>query len=211
MGKILPLNLKRVSRRVIDESAKIVKSGGVILYPTETIYGLGCNAYNEEAIVRIFSIKRRPETKPLLVLVNNFAMLKTLVEEIPPLAAKLMKHFWPGSLTLIFQACQDVSSLITAGSRKIGVRIPNNNFCLKLISGCRVPIVSTSANISGQRQNQNIGSLKDQFVDQVDLLLDAGTLPKSLSSTVVDISEFVLKIIREGAITKKMLFPFVKT
>ncbi|MBI4549209.1 MAG: threonylcarbamoyl-AMP synthase [Ignavibacteriae bacterium] len=200
MGKLLPLHLKRVSSEVVQQAASIIRHGGVILYPTDTIYGLGCNAFDEQAIARIVTIKKRTETKPMLVLVRNISMLRDLVVDIQLLATTLMKRFWPGPLTMIFHARNNVSSLLTARSGKIGIRIPRNNFCMKLIKECQTPIVSTSANISSGRPVSDIASLKQDYLAKVDVMIDAGNLSTTLPSTVVDVSDGKLKIIREGAI-----------
>ena len=145
MGVLIQINSQRISSKSITQIGRSVKWGGVILYPTETIYGLGCNAFDEEAVARIFEIKGRPETKPVLVLVWNLTMLKSIVANIPPVAVKLMEKFWPGPLTMIFNAKKNISPLVTAGTGKIGVRIPGNSFCLKLLKEIQVPLVSTSA------------------------------------------------------------------
>ena len=205
MSTILQLNLKRISGTIVQQTVRTIRKGGVILYPTETVYGLGCNAFDEKAIQRIFEIKERPETKPMLVLVRNRTMLQELVSEIPPTAFKLMECFWPGPLTLIFKARKNLSSLLTAGSGKIGVRIPSNNFCLKLLKESQIPLVSTSANMSGKNVISSIKSLKRIFADKVDIVIDAGSSPSSLPSTVVDVSESKLAIIRQGAISNAQL------
>jgi len=203
MGKILLLNLRRVSTEVVTDTARIIRRGGVILYPTDTIYGLGCNATDEQAIARIFKIKKRAEIKPMLVLVRNLTMLQDLVIDIPSLAHELAKRFWPGPLTMLFYAKSNVGSLFTAGSGKIGIRIPNNNFCLRLIKECRTPIVSTSANISGHPVS-DVHSLKQLFIDKVDGFVDAGNV-QSVPSTIIDITGKSLKIVREGSITVREL------
>ena len=149
-----------------------MKKGGVILYPTETIYGLGCNAFDEQAVARIFTIKGRPDTKPVLVLVRNLTMLKSIVDDIPPVAVKLMEKFWPGPLMIIFNTRKILNSLLTAGTGKIGVRIPGNKFCIKLLREAKTPIVSTSANISGVQYDPSIRSLKQLFSDKVDLIIE---------------------------------------
>jgi L-threonylcarbamoyladenylate synthase len=205
IGTILNINLRRISSDAIHQTATSVKRGDVILYPTETIYGLGCNALNEQAVAKIFQIKGRPETKPLLVLAGNKEMLKSLVAEIPPVALKLMRKFWPGPLTIVFNAKHNLNPLLTAGTGKIGIRIPGNMFCLKLLKEARVPIVSTSANISGVQQDPSIQSLKKIFSEKVELIVDAGDLPLSMPSTVVDVTSELPVVVREGAIAKQKL------
>ena len=202
MGKTVSLNLRRISGKVVREAAETVLAGGVILYPTDTIYGLGCDAFKQKAVDRIFRIKRRADTKPTLLLVRNREMLRELVEEIPPMARLLMKRFWPGPLTLVFRAHGKINPIITAGTQKIGIRIPDNSFCLKLIEACKRPLVSTSANMSRRPNIADRKSLIELFANKVDLFIDAGRLPDSLPSTVVDISAGEIVVIREGAIKK---------
>ena len=144
--------------------------------------------------------------KPVLVLVQNKLMLESLVTDIPPVAVKLMRKFWPGPLTLIFNAKKNLNPLLTAGTGKIGIRIPGNAFCLKLLKAAQVPIVSTSANISGVQQDPSIQSLKKTFSGKVDLIVDAGDLPSSLPSTVIDVTDGKASIVREGAISIRMLY-----
>ena len=200
MGKILKLNLNRILRKVVDESVRVIKDGGVLIYPTDTIYGIGCNAFNMKAVRKIFRIKRRNEHSPMLVLVNNIKMLRELVDEITPIALTLSREFWPGPMTMIFKANKNIHRLLKSKEEKIGIRIPDNRFCLKLIDGCKTPIVSTSANISGGDTLNESDELINIFGDKVDLFLDVGKLPSSPPSTVVDVSGKKLKIIREGAI-----------
>ncbi len=127
-------------------------------------------------------------------------MLESLVTDIPLVAVKLMRKFWPGPLTLIFNAKKNLNSLLTAGTGKIGIRIPANAFCLKLLREVQVPIVSTSANISGVQPESSIDSLKKIFSGKVDLVVNAGDLPRSLPSTIIDVSDEKARIVREGTI-----------
>jgi len=200
--KIIPSALHRISREIVR--------GGVVLFPTETIYGLGCDSTNEKAVERIFAIKKRPETKPMIVLVRNMTMLRELVGVIPQLATSLIERYWPGPLTMLFDAARNVSHALTSGTRKIGVRMPGSTFCLNLLEESGKPIVSTSANISGGSISTDIASMKDIFLDKVDLFVDAGPLPHSLSSTIVDVSGTRLVLVREGAIPWNEIESFEK-
>ena len=208
MGRILRINQLRIPERLVQEAATAIRNGKIILYPTETTYGIGCDALNDRAILRVFAAKERPQTKPVLVLADTLRMVRTLVTEIPPPALALMKRFWPGPLTILLPPRETVHSAITAGTGKIGVRIPGNRFCLRVIAACKTPLLSTSANISGEPEAHRFEVLKDQFSDIVDLLIDAGDLPPSPPSTVVDISEGRMSVVREGAITKAALLRF---
>jgi len=180
-------------------SARVLDRGGVILYPTDTIYGLGCRASDEAAISRIYSMKVRPPTTPSLVLVGSVEMIGRFVAEIPPIAEKLMEKFWPGPLTLLFRASDGISPRLTAGTGKIGIRFPGQTFCARLSTSCDDAVVSTSVNITGNPPGDDPADLFRQFGPWVDLVVDSGKL-KSPPSTVADISGGKLLIMREGAI-----------
>ena len=199
---------KRVSKAIVTKAATIIRGGGVILYPTDTVYGLGCDAFNGTAIQRIFAIKRRPEDKPALVLVRDRAMVEMLVTEIPPLASKLIDCFWPGPLTIVLRARPGIHPLLTGGAGKVGLRLPDHDFCRRLLAETGVPIVSTSANISGAGASGDIGELRKQFSGLVDLFIDAGPPITTTPSTVVDVSDGSLIIVRQGVIPDSELGDF---
>jgi len=205
MGKVIKINPDRIKRSVLRQVAEIIQHGGVILYPTDTIYGLGCDALNVKAVKRIYKIKHRSENNPALVLVHNKMMLNELVDGITPLASRLMKMFWPGPLTMIFKANRHIHQSLISKDGKIGIRIPKNKFCLKLIAECEAPLLSTSANISGSKTITTVDTLKKVFASKVDLFIDAGDLESALPSTVVDVSGKRSVVIREGAISSKQL------
>ena len=189
-------------------AAEMITAGGVIIYPTDTVYGLGCNAFRAEAIQRVFEIKQRPEKKPALVLVLDRAMLERLVPTIPPIAAELMESFWPGPLTIILGARRGIHPLLTGGSGKVGVRMPDNEFCRGLMTESGVPVVSTSANISGKESSYAV--MKSQFGGLVDLFIEAGPPVSDVPSTVVDVSDGRVKIVREGIISHDTLREFIR-
>ena len=189
-------------------AAEMIRAGGVIIYPTDTVYGLGCNAFRAGAIQRVFEIKQRSEKKPTLVLVLDRAMLERLVPKIPPIAAELMECFWPGPLTIVMGARRSIHPLLTGGVGKVGVRMPDNEFCRRLMTDCGVPLVSTSANISGKESSH--GVMRSQFGGLVDLFIEAGPPISNVPSTVVDISEGRVKIVREGIISHDTLREFIR-
>ncbi|MBI4811023.1 MAG: threonylcarbamoyl-AMP synthase [Ignavibacteriales bacterium] len=203
MGTVVKINPSRIQSRLINDVASVIERGGVILYPTDTIYGLGCDAFKKKAVERIFQIKKRSPQNPALVLAGSNSMVEELVADISDSAANLMKHFWPGPLTIVFRACKGIHPLLVSRTGKIGIRIPDNNFCLKLLTRCQTPIVSTSANISGEVIMSTFNSLRDVFLEKVDMLVDGGDLKSTLPSTVVDVSEEKLIILREGIISLK--------
>ncbi|MBI1806748.1 MAG: threonylcarbamoyl-AMP synthase [Ignavibacteria bacterium] len=211
MVTVARLTSGKISTHIVDDAAAVIRKGGVLIYPTDTIYGLGCDAFNADAIRRIFEIKRRPETRPALVLARSISMVKELVTEISPMASQLMKQFWPGPLTIILRAKRKVNSYVVSPDGKIGIRVPNHRFCLRLIGTCETPVISTSANISGHDTPKNVRALVEMFSSSVDLVVDAGNLRSILPSTVVDVSDGTLNIVREGSISRERLQRFLKS
>jgi len=182
-------------------AAEVIQAGGIVVYPTETLYGIGGNALDARAIQRVRSVKKRKDHKPILVIVPTIEAVAPLVREIPAAAEVLMKTFWPGALTLVFKASETVPPELMEGSSTIGVRVPSSPLCIKLLILAGVPITSTSANISGEQPQRSIKEIKTALASGVDLYLDGGTLPESKPSTVVDVSDGLPRVLREGAIS----------
>jgi len=181
-------------------AADIIRQGGVVVFPTRNLYGLGTDALNPGAVDRIFKIKKRPSSKPLLVLIKSRDELPKLVRHIPAAAECLMDHFWPGRLTIILEAKDTLPANLTCGTGKIGVRLPGHPVALSLSAAVDSPISGTSANISGKPGCSNATELQASIIRKVDCILNAGQLQKGIGSTVVDISEMKVEIIREGSI-----------
>ncbi len=186
--------------RAMVLAAEVLQAGGVIVYPTETLYGLGANAWNPVAIRKVHDLKRRPDNKPILVIVASDEAVRGLAVEISTAAHALMKAFWPGPLTLVFTAAPGVSDGLTQGTGTIGIRIPSSPLCRALATLCGYPVTSTSANVSGGSAPQSVQEVETALGPGVDLYLDAGTLPPSLPSTIVDVSEERPRLIRAGAV-----------
>ena len=203
---IIKVNPNNPSGFDIQKAAEIINSGGTFIYPTDTIYGLGCSAFNEEAVKHIFYLKKRPSQKPMPVLVNGPKMLRELIsEQISPDTQKLIKNFWPGALTLILPATHKISKLITGGNKNIGLRMPNCKLLLDLISYTQTPLIATSANISGDQTTKSIKKIIAEWGHKVDLIFDGGEVINPLASTVIDLTVHPPKILREGAIGAKKL------
>ncbi|MEW5801397.1 MAG: L-threonylcarbamoyladenylate synthase [bacterium] len=188
----------------IQRAAEVVKRGGLLIFPTDTVYGLGCSAFHEPALERIFSLKERPLGKPLPVLVSGLEQLTCLIRgPVSPLAKKVIREFWPGALTLIFPASDRIPDLITAGTKTIGVRMPGCQSILDLITLTRLPLAATSVNISGMPVVQEMSRLIAEWAPKVDLILVGGT--GGIASTVIDLTVHPPKLLREGAISAKKL------
>ncbi len=190
--------------------ADVVRSGGTILYPTDTIYGLGCDAFNAGAVERIMEIKRRPVNSPMLILVDSRAMVKRFARTISPLAGRLMERFWPGPLTLIFDAAPEgLSPHVVSADGGVAIRLPDHLLCREVIRLAASPLVSTSANLSGGPVIGDLDELRRLFLQEVDLFIDAGPLRSPAPSSVVDTREGKAKIVREGSIPAASLLPLL--
>lgn len=190
----------------IDEAASIIKRGGVVSFPTRCLYGLGADALNPKAVRRIFEIKRRPDDKPLLVLVNSQKDLAGLVRSIPPVALCIMKNFWPGRITIVFEAQDTLPVNLTAGTGRIGIRLPEHPVAAAIVKMAGGPITGTSANLSGNRGGFQSPDLNSILADQLDLILDAGPVKGGPGSTVVDVTGEFPRIIREGEVSREEIF-----
>ncbi len=194
----------------IKKAREIILNGGIIAFPTETFYGLAADAFNEQALRRIFEIKGREEIKPLLLLLAEVSWIAPLVKRIPPLAQKLMDKFWPGPLTLVFAAQMHLSPLITGNTGKVGLRISSNSLTQKLVQTIGKPITGTSANLSGKPSPSTAEEVINTLGNKVEAILDGGKTAGGLGSTVLDISGPSPLIIREGAIPFNVLAPFLE-
>jgi L-threonylcarbamoyladenylate synthase len=199
-GKIFRIDPKAPSKEIILEAVKVLASGGVILFPTLSLYGLGADAFDPSAIARVFEIKQRPASKPLLVLVRDMNDLRSLVKDVPGAAQKLMDRFWPGNITLVFEARNKVPENLCAGTGKIGIRMPFHPVAKALCQAFGKPITATSANLSGASGGESLGSMDQTVINRVDLVLDAGPLAGGSGSTVVDVTANPPKILREGTV-----------
>jgi len=188
----------------VKKAVSILRSGGVIAYPTDTVYGLGALAENERAVKRVFSLKKRPKNMPLPLLISDMAHLDELAATPGSLAWRLATIFWPGGLTLIVPASKKVPNFI-GGGNTVALRIPNDAVTLALIKDLGKPIVGTSANITGRRAAMTAAEVKKCFGDKVDLVIDAGGRPGGIESTIVDITSDETKIVREGAVSRAQL------
>jgi len=198
----LNVNLQDPADRVLMLAAEVVQAGGVIVYPTDTLYGLGANGWNPDAIRRLHSVKRRAGAKPTLVLIHEPAAVGALTDEITDAARALMASLWPGPLTLLFRAAPHVPEALTAGSGRIGIRLPASAFCTRLCALAGCPVTSTSANISGEAALGTVAAIEDAVGPSVDLFVDGGPLAQVEPSTVIDVSGSVPRLVREGVIPR---------
>ena len=191
---------------ILLEAAEIIRKGGIVVFPTRCLYGLAADALNPEAVAGIFSIKKRPSAKPILVLIKSQDALLPIVQEVPLKARQLMKLFWPGKLTIIFSARQTLPKVLTGNTAKIGVRLPGHPVAQALTRLLDNPITGTSANLSGHPGVADVRHLEPPLLQKVDLVLDAGPLLGGAGSTVVEITQNNCTVIREGVISKEQIF-----
>ncbi len=189
----------------LENSTEILKRGGVVSFPTETFYGLGANALDEQAVKKIYQIKKRELNKPLLVFVASEHQLPLLTSDINKSAKILMDHFWPGPLTLLFKASSSVPKCLIGDTGKIGVRVSGSNFISQLCQMCGFPITGSSANISDSPDLLSAEEIRQTLGDKVDLILDGGKSGETLPSTVLDVSEKVPLLVRPGIVEKKAI------
>jgi L-threonylcarbamoyladenylate synthase len=205
-NKIIEVNPDHPDQESIRIAAQTIREGGVIVFPTQCLYGLGADARNAKAVAYIFTIKRRASSNPLLILIPDRKDLLYLTDDIPPAAACLMDTFWPGNLTLLFEANASMPVGLTAGTGKIGVRLPRHPVAAELVREVAGPITGTSANLSGSPGCSCISEIDVDIYEQVDLILNTGPLKGGIGSTIVDVTVDPPLIVREGSITAKRIF-----
>lgn len=194
----------------IDAAVRVLADGGVLAFPTGCLYGLGADAMKAAAVERVFAIKNRPADNPLLVLVPERQTVFNLAAEVPTVAHKLMDRFWPGQVTIVFKARAGLPANLTAGTGKIGIRLPGHPVAAALVAAFGRPITGTSANLSGREGCHDIEELDPLLMAQLDLVLDAGSLNQGVGSTVVDISEDELVVLREGVVSQAAILAAVR-
>lgn len=189
----------------INQAADIIKNGGLIAYPTETVYGLGADPYNDEAVQKIFTAKGRAEDKGIILLIRGVDDLSTLVRVVSPTAQILIEAFWPGPLTLVFRANRDLSPTLLGGRDTIALRHSSSPIATQLLSALGGPLTSTSANRSTKPPARSACEVENALGDHLDLILDGGPSDSTLPSTLVDVSTDRAILLREGAIPAQKL------
>jgi L-threonylcarbamoyladenylate synthase len=189
----------------LQQAANVVKRGGLVAFPTETVYGLGANALDQEAVARLFQVKRRPLASPLIVHVADEAMARTLTADWPERAHKLAERFWPGPLTLVLKKAEIVPDLVTAGLDSVGVRVPAHAVALELIRRAGVPIAAPSANRFTEISPTTASHVRDTLGTAVDMILDGGPTQVGIESTVASLRRSPPVVLRPGMISRQQL------
>ena len=189
----------------LREPAKIIKEGGIVIFPTETVYGIGTNGLNEKTVQQLYEVKQRPLNKPISLLVNSIDMIEEIAKDITDIEYELIKEFFPGPLTIILKKKDIVPNILTANQDTVGIRMPANKIALKLVDYAGVPIATPSANISGRPSGTNIKDIMEDFDGKVDYFVDGGPSKIGRASTIVKIEKGIPKILRKGAISEEQI------
>ena len=193
--------MKTVLTKSPMSAAEFIRRGGIVAFPTETVYGLGADVFNAAAIAKIFEAKQRPDDNPLIAHVGNLEQIKLLVKEITPSAKQFIDAFFPAALTLVLPKAENVPLIATANLKTIGVRMPKNELALKFLSNCETPVVAPSANLSGKPSPTNWQAVFEDLDSRIDCILQGRATEIGLESTVVDCTADIPLVLRTGAVT----------
>jgi L-threonylcarbamoyladenylate synthase len=194
-------NLPEPLKQQIEEGVKILKQGGIIAFPTDTVYGLGASIFDENAVRRVFEVKQRLFNMALPVLIAGVAQIKDVAVSVPEVVTCLAQNFWPGALTLVLLKSKKVPDIVTANGKTIAVRIPAHPVPVTLINRLGAPIIGTSANLSGKPSPVTAAEVRAQLGDKVDLIIDGGRCPGGEASTIVDMTGEMPVLLREGPVS----------
>ncbi len=190
---------------MIEEAGELIKQGKIVIFPTETVYGIGTNGLDEKAVRKLYEVKQRPLNKPISLLVANMKMVNLIAKDITEKEYKIMKNFFPGPLTIILKKKDIVPDIVTAGQDTIGVRMPRGEIARKLVELSGVPIAAPSANISGEPSGTNLQEIMKNFEGKVDYCIDGGNSELGLASTIVQVIDEKPIILRQGSITLEQI------
>lgn len=202
---ILKVDSEKPEIDKIRIAANVIKNGGIVAFPTETVYGLGADALNPEAVLKIFKAKNRPEDDPIIVHIARKEDVYRLARRVPEPAERLMAHFWPGPLTLVLKRSKIVPDITTAGLDTVGIRMPNHEVALALIIESNTPISAPSANLFGKPSPTTAEHVIDDLAGRIDVILDAGPTKIGVESTVIDMTTPIPMILRPGGISYEKL------
>ncbi|MEK7879807.1 MAG: L-threonylcarbamoyladenylate synthase [candidate division NC10 bacterium] len=198
--RICPVDASHPEPSVLQEAASSLRQGKLVGFPTETFYGLGANAMDREAVARVFRVKGRAESKPLLILVDSVRMAESLALELSDIARTLMATYWPGPLTLVFRASAELPPALGAGAGTVGMRMPGHPVALALVRAAGFPVTAPSANPSGEEPPTTAEAVRRFFDGKIELILDGGPTAGGRPSTVLDLSVSPPRLIRHGVV-----------
>lgn len=206
---IIKIDPKKAESDTLQIVAGVLKKEGIIVYPTDTFYGLGADGYSTPAVDRIYALKKRDSSKALSVLAGGLNMVKSCTIHRPDVFGKLAEKFWPGPLTLVMEASPQIPKKLLAGGRTLGIRWPDCPWVNGLIKLCGFPLIATSANLSGESEISRADDAVEVFYGRVDCIIDGGSTPGGKPSTVVDLTREKPVILREGAVPATELQPYL--
>ncbi|MDD5475665.1 MAG: L-threonylcarbamoyladenylate synthase [Syntrophales bacterium] len=207
---IIPVDPLSPSEDAIDEAAELLREGKVIAYPTETFYGIGADGTNENAVDRIFTIKGRKKNLPISLIIGELIHLEPLIKALPEAGKRIIRAFWPGAVTILFEASPAVSTKLTAGTGKIGIRLSSHPLATLLASRLGGPLTATSANRSGEAECSSAEEVLALLGDDMDAVIDGGRAPGPPGSTIIDVTMESPRILREGAVTAEKIAKILK-
>ena len=190
--------IEELKENNLKEIYKVLKEGGIIIYPTDTVYGIGCDCFNEKAIEKLFSFKERPKTNPINVLTDSYDKIKIVAENITSKEEELIKKYLPGDMTIILKKKKEVPKTLTANLPTIGVRIPKEEKALKILASYPTPLATSSVNLSGESPGIEVSDFLEEFKDKVDLIIDGGKSPIGFPSTIIKVENDTIKVLRQG-------------
>lgn len=202
---VFKVNPENPDEEKINVAAEVIRRGGIVAFPTETVYGLGVDALNKEAVKRMYEVKGRPPDNPTIVHIAEFNDVYRLAVDVPEVAEELMKRFWPGPLTIVLKASNIVPRITTGGLETVGIRMPKHNVALALIKASKTPIAAPSANIAGKPSPTTAQHVIQDFYGSIDVILDAGPTKIGVESTVLDLTTKPPQILRPGGVTYEEL------
>lgn len=192
-----------LNNKILQEIVDILNHDGLIIFPTDTVYGIACNAFSESAIRKLYLAKNRSFENPIGVLTDSINKINLVVDKINDIEKELMERYFPGNLTIIFDKNANVSNLLTANKPTIGVRIPDHKIALEILSSYPYPLATTSVNLAGGKEGTSLDDFLDTFRDKVDIVIDGGKT-KNIPSTIARVSKENINILREGDLNLKV-------
>ncbi|MFO7979693.1 MAG: L-threonylcarbamoyladenylate synthase [Candidatus Aminicenantes bacterium] len=208
--QVIKVDLERIESHKIELIKKILQKDGLMVYPTETFYGLGANCYSKKAVSRVYDLKQRDRQKPLSVIVSGMDMVEEIASERPKLFYRLSEQFWPGPLTLVLKASEEFPEYVTGPSKTIGIRWPDHKWLNALVKKTGFPITATSANLSGKKEISSPEKAIEIFSGKIELIVNGGQTKGVLPSTVLSLVSGKLEILRQGAVSPQRLLPYIK-
>lgn len=190
--------ITELSKDNLERIKKVLEEDGIIIFPTDTVYGIACNCYSVKALEKLYSFKNRPLSKPINVLTDSIEKIELVAEKISKKERSLMEQYFPGDLTIILDKKEEVPNLLTANLKTIGVRIPNHEMALKILESFPYPLATTSVNLAGDSPGIEVNDFFAEFAPKVDIIVDGGKSPIGVASTIVRVENDEVKVLRQG-------------